>query len=284
MELIKLAAVGFALGITAVIPGFSVATMAVVFNVYDRLINIIVPSVRKILAAWLFWLPMAAGGIAGIIFSSKVFTILFENYYIPTYWFFIGVIAGSIPLVYSRVLEESSRQKKAGPAGKFSKLPSLSSIICCVLAAGVMVFMAVIKPQTGAALYTEPSPSLIGLLVFAGALAATAMIIPGISGSFLLLVIGLYPTVLRSVSDLNLPLMLPVLAGAVIGLLLSAAFVRFLLKKAPNETYGAVLGLVAGSILVLYPGGFGEGAGVLISVLCLVTGFLLSFLFGSRKH
>ena len=271
MELIKLTAIGFVLGITAVIPGFSVATMAVVFNVYDRLINVIVPNVKKILAAWLFWLPMVIGGVAGIIFSSKVFTILFENYYIPTYWFFIGVIAGSIPLIYSRVRNEHS------------SLPSLSSVICCVLAVGVMVFMAIIKPEEGAAVYTEPALSLIGFLFLAGALAATAMIIPGISGSFLLLVIGLYPTVLRSVSDLNFPLMLPVITGAGIGLLLSAAFVRFLLKKAPRETYGAVLGLVAGSILVLFPGGFGEGAGIVISVLCLSCGFALSFIFGAVK-
>ena len=277
MELIKLTAVGFALGITAVIPGFSVATMAVIFNVYDRLINVIVPSVKKILGAWLFWLPLVIGGIAGIIFSSKVFTVLFQNYRVPTYWFFIGVIAGSIPAAYSRVRKESSGQTK------FS-LPSVPSIVCCILAIGVMAVMAVIRPEEGVQVYTDPAPSLIGLLVLAGALAAVAMIIPGISGAFLLLVIGLYPTVFQSVNDFNLPLMLPVLLGAVLGLFISAAFVRFLLLKAPKETYGAVLGLVAGSILVLYPGGFGEGTGVVISIICLLAGFALSFIFGRQKH
>jgi putative membrane protein len=65
--------------------------------------------------------------------------------------------------------------------------------------------------------------------------------------------------------------------------LISAAFVRFLLKKAPRETYGAVLGLVTGSIFVLFPGGFGEGAQIIISVACLLVGFVLSLIMGRQK-
>jgi putative membrane protein len=272
MELIKLTAIGFVLGITAIIPGFSVATMAVVFNVYDRLINVIVPSVRKIAAAWLFWLPLIIGGLAGVFLFSRVFTALFENFYIPAYWFFIGVITGGIPIVYARVRKP------------FSKWPSLPSVVCCVFAIALMVFMAIIRPEEGTAVYTEPALPLLGFLFLAGVLGATAMIIPGISGAFLLLVIGLYRTVLQAVSDLNIILILPVVLGAVFGLLISAAFVRFLLLKAPRETYGAVLGLVAGSIFVLYPGGFGEGVGIVVSVVCLFVGFVLSFIMGRQKQ
>ncbi|MCL2763919.1 MAG: DUF368 domain-containing protein [Treponema sp.] len=275
MGIIKLASIGFALGITAVIPGISVATMAVVFGVYDRLINVIVPDVKKILAAWMFWLPLAAGGVAGIFFSSKVLTILFNNYSVPTYWFLIGVIAGSIPLVYSKVCRTSSpdypEQRKFAP-------PSVLSVICFVIALALMIFMAVIKPEEGNVVYTELSPGVFGLLVLAGALAATAMIIPGISGAFVLLVIGLYRTVLKSVSDMNILLILPVILGAVIGLLLSAAFVRFLLAKAPRETYGAVLGLVTGSIIILYPKGIGEGIFIFVSIVCVLAGFAFSFI------
>ena len=107
LELIKLIAIGFVLGIVAIIPGFSVATMAVVFNVYDRLINVIVPNFKKILGAWSFWLPLGVGALTGIFSSSKALSALFENYYVPAYWFFIGVITGSIPLVYSRVCNPS---------------------------------------------------------------------------------------------------------------------------------------------------------------------------------
>ncbi|MCL2759914.1 MAG: DUF368 domain-containing protein [Treponema sp.] len=276
MEFVKLTAIGFVLGITAIIPGFSVATMAVVFNVYDRLINVIVPNVKKILAAWLFWLPLIIGGAAGLFFFSKVFTVLFDKFNIPTYWFFIGVIAGSIPLIYSRVCDHSQEQKGL-------KLPSLPVIICFVIAVGVMVFIAIIKPEEGAVVYTELTLHVFGLIVLAGVLSAIAMIVPGISGAFILLVIGFYRTILQAVSELNIPLILPFILGAIIGLLVSAAFVRFLLLKAPRQTYGAVLGLVAGSILVLFPGGFGSGTVIIASVICLITGFALSFIFSRQK-
>jgi len=271
MEIVRLSLIGFVLGITTVIPGLSVGTMAVVFNVYDRLINVIVPNVKKVLAAWIFWLPMVTGGAAGIIFASKIFTVLFEIYEVPTYWFFIGVIAGSIPLIYSKVRNESSA------------IPSVPSIILCILGIAVMILMAVLKPGDGTVIYTEFTPRIFGLFALGGALAAIAMIIPGISGSFLLLVIGLYQSILKAVSDGNIMLLIPVALGAGLGLLLSAAFVRFLLSKVPRETYSAVLGLVSGSVIVLYPGGFGNGFGIIVSVLCLLAGFSASFFMGRQK-
>jgi len=297
MEIVKLTLIGFVLGITTIIPGISAATMAVAFNVYDRLINVIVPNVKKILGSWLFWLPMVIGGAAGIFFASKVFTVLFANYYIPTYWFFIGVITGSIPAIFLKtqkpVLIKTPDDQKSAQSGeelsanhpvKQKTLTSCRTVVCAVLALAAMAAMAMLKPEEGAAVYTELTLPLFGLLVMAGALGALAMIIPGISGAFVLLVTGFYRTVLQSVSDMNIPLLIPVIAGAIIGLLAGAAFVRFLLAKAPNETYGAVLGLVAGSVIVLYPGGIGEGAVIVISMLCLSAGFAISFFMGRKNH
>jgi len=273
MEFIKLTAIGFLLGITAVIPGFSVATMAVVFKVYDRLIDVIVPNIKKIFASWLFWLPLAIGGIIGIIFFSKIFLRLVEYFDIYIYWVFIGVIAGSTPLIYTKTKKPSSI------------FPSVSSIICCVLAFAVMIFMTIIKPENGDILYTELTLPVFGLLAMAGALAAIAMIIPGISGAFMLLVIGFYSTILKSVSDMNIPLILPVILGALIGLLLSTAFVRFLFAKVPRQTYSAVLGLVAGSVLVLYKG-FGTGMilEIAASIVSLLTGLVLSYVFSNLRE
>ena len=272
MEQIKLAGIGLVLGITTVIPGLSVGTMAVALNVYDRLIGVITPNIKKIIAAWKFWLPLVIGGIAGIIFFSKVLTVLFENYPVPANWFFIGVIAGSVPVIYNRVRQPSSA------------LPSLSSVICFILAFAVMILMVIFRPAERTEVYTVLTPHLFGLLAFGGVLAALAMIIPGISGTFLLLVIGLYRTLLQAVSDLNFFMLIPVALGASIGLLGGAAIVRFLLSKAPRETYGAVLGLVAGSIIVLYPHGFGDGTVIIFSVAALVAGFAVSFIFGRQKN
>jgi putative membrane protein len=270
VDFILLVIIGFVLGITTIIPGLSVATMAVAFNVYTRLINIIVPNVKKIFAGWMFWLPLVIGGIVGVVFGSKAFTVLFENFRVPTYWFFIGIIIGSIPAVYNIVRRPSSM------------LPSVPSIVCCLCAVAIMVLIAMLKPEEGTTVYTELTLPVFGLLVLAGALGALAMIIPGISGAFLLLVVGMYRTVLKAVSDLNFLLLMPAILGAIVGILAGAALVRMLLSKALGPTYGAVLGLIAGSVFVLYPGGFGEGIGIAISVVCLFSGFFVSFFMGKR--
>ena len=271
MELIKLISIGLVLGITTVVPGVSAGTIAVVFNIYDRLIQVITPNVKKIFAAWKFLLPLIIGGIGGIFLFSRIITILFTNHPVPTYWFFIGIIAGSIPLIYRRVRQPGSA------------LPAAPAIICGIIALALMTLMAVVRPTEEALPHTVLTPPLFGILAAGGAIAAVAMIIPGTSGSFLLLVIGLYRTVVQAVSDLNIPLIIPFALGTVAGLLAGAALVRYLLAKAPRETYGAVLGLVAGSLIVLYPGGLGSGATIIFSLISVFTGGVISFIFGKEK-
>jgi putative membrane protein len=276
MEILKLLSIGLALGILVVIPGLSTGTMAVVFNVYDRLIGIITPNIKKIISEWEFWLPLVIGGAVGLAFISKVVTVMYDKYPFPITWFFIGVITGSLPLLYGRMKPHEK------------KLPNLAPAICALLALAVMIVMAVLKARynqnEGITLFTEISPRLFILLVLAGIFSSIAMIIPGISGAFLLLIIGMYRTVIQSVSDFNIPLLLPLALGILVGLLAGAALVRFLLSKAPMETYGAVLGLVAGSIVVLFPGSLGEGNIVIISAVCFLAGAVLSFLLGNKKN
>jgi putative membrane protein len=147
-----------------------------------------------------------------------------------------------------------------------------------------MVVMAVIKPGEETIVYTALTPRVFALIAVGGMLAAIAMLVPGISGAFLLLLIGLYRTLLQAVSDLNILLLIPLILGAGIGLLVGAASIRFLLSKVPRETYGAVLGLVAGSVIVLYPGGFGNGVIIIISVISMLAGCVLSFIMGRQKE
>jgi Predicted membrane protein len=272
MEILKLLSIGLALGILVVIPGLSTGTMAVVFNVYDRLIGIITPNIKKIISEWKFWLPLVIGGVVGLAFISKVVTVLYDKYPFPITWFFIGVIAGSLPLLYGRMKLPAK------------KLPAPAPAICAVIALVVMIVMAIFSPNEAVTVYTQITPRLFALLVLAGVFSAIAMIIPGISGAFLLLVIGLYRTVIQSVSELNIPLLIPFALGIIAGLLAGAALVRFLLSKAPTETYGAVLGLVAGSIVVLFPGGLGEGNIIIYSAVSFLAGAVISFLLSRQKR
>jgi putative membrane protein len=165
-----------------------------------------------------------------------------------------------------------------------SAFPPVPAIISGIIAFALIVAMGIIKPSEEAAVYTALTPLVFAKLTAGGAIAAIAMIIPGLSGSFLLLVIGLYRTIVQAVSDLNALLILPVAVGAIIGVLAGAALVRSLLAKAPRETYGAALGLIVGSILVLFPGGLGEGIAIVFSVISALVGFAISFILGNTPN
>ncbi len=261
------------------IPGVSGGTLAVVFNIYDRLISVITLNVKKILSEWKFILPLVIGMGLGIILFSKAITFLFENYPVQTNWFFIGIILGSIPMIVKRLLVAS----KNSAQGAEKKAVPVSAIVCGVLALAVMAVMTYANvAETGAPIQTELTP-VLAVKLFIGLVCATiAMIIPGISGSFLMLVVGVYSTIIAAISDFNIHLLIPAVIGGVIGLLGGAKLVRFLMEKVPAQTYGAIMGLVLGSILVIFPG-FGGFVTLVTSLLAAAVGFVVSFFAGREK-
>ena len=272
LEAIKLFFVGIILGVANIIPGVSGGTLAVVFNIYDRIIGLISLNIKKIFSEWKFILPIGLGMVAGIIGFSKVITFLFENYPMQTNLFFVGIIAGSIPLVLRKI--NSSIQETQV---KKNKKPYVSTVISFLVALAVMIVMAFFKDISGSSIiYTELSVKLFFTLMISGAVGAVAMIIPGISGSFLLLALGTYATVIGSLSDFNIPLMIPTAIGILLGLLCGAYLVRTLMEKVPAQTYGSILGLVVGSIFTVFP--FVLFASCLQnltgSIITLITGIL----------
>jgi putative membrane protein len=295
VEALKLFASGIVLGIANVIPGVSGGTMAVIFGVYDRLIGVITFHVKKIFSEWKFWLPLLAGIIAGIILFSKLITVLFDKYPAPTKCFFIGIILGSIPLIYNRA-------KTPG-----STFMPVSGSISAIIALLVVLCMVLVKPEGRTLDFSQVNLLGIVFLFAAGVIAAVAMIIPGISGSFMLLAMGVYGTVIAAVSGLTGPLsavikgnhdiaaiigtlwqplliLIPFGIGVIAGLLAGAALVRVLLDRAPLQTYGAILGLITGSIFVIYPRGAFSGAAIAgASLVCFLLGAGLALLFSRTE-
>jgi putative membrane protein len=297
LNALKLFGIGIIIGIANIIPGVSGGTIAVVFNVYDRLLAVITFRVKKILALWKFWLPLGAGAVAGILFFAKLVSYLFRYHQVPTRGFFIGIIVGSIPLIF----------RKACVTGR--KMPPLSAIIAALLAFALMVVMFVVKPEDGGAAQAAMTPVFFVFLVAVGAFAAFAMIIPGISGSFLLLALGVYQKIIGAVAgaidavllfingghaDIGafcaalLPpvlILAPIALGIIIGLFAGAALVRFLLKNSPRQTYGAILGLIAGSILVVFPSERPLGAiAIIVTVLVFAGGITISAFFARNNE
>lgn len=322
MQAIKLTLIGIVIGITNVIPGVSGGTVAVVFGIYGKLIELISLNIKKVFSLWKFWLPLAAGIAAGIVLFSKLMRLFFNLYPAAAHWFFIGLIAGCIPFLAVTVKKESARsstvahtpfvpasstavpdgstaaERRTALDGSTAKSALFLSVgwrriaVLCAAAALLIVlnklnakqsfYSGQSEPTSQTIVQTLPTFFLCAKLCAGTALAAAAAIIPGISGSFLLLILGIYNTVIQAVSDFNIPLLLPIAAGAAAGLLGGATFIRFLLAKAPSYTYSGVLGLTAGALAVLYPG-FPAGAEAVFSVLLCAAGFAAAF-FSTRRN
>ncbi len=274
MEFLKRVLYGAIIGVANIVPGVSGGTMAVILGVYDKLLESI--SFKNLKQNILFLLPIALGGGTGILALSKAMKFLISTYPIATNFAFMGLILGSIPMIWKR-----ARNPKGDPKGETSISPS--SILFFVLALAFMLVLAFLeKGSIENAVQTQLTPGLCIHLGLASVASAFAMLLPGISGSFVMLLLGCYSTVITAISDLNIMLLLPVAAGCGVGLLLGALLISKLLKKFPQATYMAILGLIAGSLVSIYPG-FVLGAEGIIAVLLLAAFAFISWWFSVRE-
>ena len=292
IEFIKLILIGIVVGVVNVIPGVSGGTMAVVFNIYDKFVDAITLNFKKIKKNWKFIVPLLIGMLSGILIFSKIITILFNNFPNQTSNVFTGIVLGSIPMLYKHVT------KSYKPEIQDRKIPSISAFLLIVVGLALMLGMAFLQKK-----YNLDS-SVIGelpiltlplgfKLFFGGFLGAVAMIIPGISGSFLMLVLGIYPIVITAIASIIVPttfmhalvVLLPNGAGTLIGLLLGAKLISYLIKRVPNQTYAVIFGLILGSIIIVFPGfeTWKTISGVIISIVCIVAGFAIAF-FSSKNE
>lgn len=300
METIKLFAIGIILGVANVIPGVSGGTMAVVFGIYNRLIDLISLNVKKIFSQWKFILPLGAGLVTGVLLFSKIITFLFNKFPIQTNWFFIGIILGSIPMIFTHWLNAKKQtplpiqpplpqqtqlllqiqQTQQTPS---KKIP-VSSIICCAISLAIMILMVIFKSEKPETQITPGFSLYNAIVMFVGlAIAAIAMIIPGISGSFIMLALGIYSTVIGAIDSFNIYLLIPGALGAIAGLLCGAKLVRILMSTIPSQTYGIIFGLILGSVFVIFPTAGYSLLIVLTSIVCAAAGFLVSFLFSKTE-
>lgn len=252
---------GFAIGIADLIPGVSGGTIAVILGIYDRLIAAISGFFSK---EWkrhaLFLIPLGLGMVITILSLSRVIDFLLENYFAPTQFFFLGLIIGIIPMLFK---ELDSRES-------FKSSYWIAIVIGTILVAS----MAFIRPAE-ADIITNLSPATMALLFFSGWLASMAMLLPGISGSFILLLIGVYPTAIRALSELNIPLILIIGAGVGVGFIVSSKIIRYLLTHKPGITFAVIIGLVLGSLAVVFPGLPESGLQWMLSLVMFAAGWII---------
>lgn len=248
---------GVLFGLANVIPGVSGGTMAVVFGVYERLIGILSDPIKGIKKEWKFILVFGVGAVIGILAFGKLMNWLLERYPAQSAMFFVGVILGSLPMLFKSSFMQGGKVRVTA-----------GTLIAFLVGFGIMIPMiaagntdeAKEAAKAGAALGSVDVGQALLMLVY-GVIASSTMIIPGISGSFVMLLLGVYGKIIAAVAALTssnlmsaVILLLPFGIGVVLGLVFCSKLIKFLLKKYPNITYAAIFGFVVGSIGCVFPG------------------------------
>ncbi|MFD1019284.1 DUF368 domain-containing protein [Thalassobacillus hwangdonensis] len=261
---------GMLMGASDVVPGVSGGTIAVVLGIYDQLIESINGFFSREWKKHLkFLLPLGLGIVTSIVLLSRVINWLFENYPGPTKFFFLGLIIGVLPYL----------AHKGDMKHKFRMKHYVLLLIGAVIVASMVFFQAgETEPMTDFTLSTY-------LLLFAaGFIASSAMILPGISGSFILLIIGVYTTVTHGIEEFKFDVIAVVGIGIILGIILMSKVVRFFLENYTTGTFAVIIGLVVGSVFVIFPG-WPDSVGLMIAgILCFAGGLLAAYLLGRVEY
>lgn len=107
------------------------------------------------------------------------------------------------------------------------------------------------------------------------------MLLPGVSGSFVLLLLGVYTTAINALSTLNIPIIIVIGAGVIVGFIVSSRAIHFLLDKFTHAMFAIIIGLILGSVFVIYPGIPESGTPFVMSVIALITGLIVANMFNT---
>ena len=284
---------GMIFGLTQTVPGVSGGTVAVILGFYDELIESINRFTRDSRKYTKFLAPMFLGMLAGILIFASVTHYLLTNYSFPTMAFFIGSIVGITPVIYAMVKTP----------GRWFNLREMALIIVPIT---FLVILANLKETT----VVNPEEVIAGISVsymvfifFAGIIAAAALILPGLSGSFLLLLVGIYPLAIYSVSQIRhmladitnvagwldiFKVLIPLGMGVIIGGISMIRLIEKLLRDYFKELYLAILGLLIGSVYALFydPIVFQSGTStpvIIAGAITFVIGGIASYLLGKKR-
>jgi putative membrane protein len=261
---------GLIMGASDVIPGVSGGTIAVLLGIYDRLIAAINGLVSREWKKQLgFLIPLGIGIVSAVLILSKLIEWLFEHYSGPTQFFFLGLIIGILPYLFNQAEAKIN-----------FKVNHYILLLIGALIVGSMMFLQ----ESEGMVIEEMTLSTYVLLFFSGFIASAAMILPGISGSFILLVIGVYTTVISAISNLQLDIIAVVGIGIVLGILTMSKVVNYFLVNFRSGTFALIIGLVIGSIFVVFPGWPNSTTFLLLSVATFAIGLFVAYILGKVEY
>lgn len=241
---------GIVIGVANIIPGVSGGTMMVAMGIYDKLIHSITHLRKEFKESLRFLIPIFVGVGAALVIVARILEFCFEMFPIQTNLLFCGLIVGSLPFICTHV-----KGKKVTPGMMVSFLVFFA----------VVVAMALMGETEGAAADVSFSLMNVIKLFGVGVIAAATMVVPGVSGSMMLMILGYYNTILECINDTvdaltafdmgrimdNMLVLIPFGIGVVIGIFLIAKIIEFIFERAETHAYWAIVGLIVASPIAI---------------------------------
>ena len=235
---------GFILGIANVIPGVSGGTLAISLGIYERILNVINHFRKNIKENIKFILLLGLGLVLAIGLFSNIIGYTLEHYPFATILFFIGFIIGGLPILFKKV------------KGNIK----ISNIFIFLVTFSLVMLMTFVNVSSKSASLSNINISLLLILFGCGFIAAATMILPGISGSFILMLIGYYEPIINTIRDVtkfndlfnNLIILGVFGIGVLTGIIAMSRFIEWLLNRYEVKTYYGILGFIIASIISIF--------------------------------
>lgn len=269
---------GMLIGVANIIPGVSGGTLMITLGLYEEVINTISHFFENFKKNMKFIIPIGIGMIVSILLLSKVISVCLEKYPFPTTFFFIGLILGGIPLLWKHA---SGAKRKVSNWAVFG------------ITFGIILLFTFAK--NGNYFVSLNNLDIYGYvkLFVIGIISAATMVIPGISGSFVLMLLGYYEPIVNTIKDLtnmdlfgrNILILAPFGIGIIVGIVLVAKLIEYLLNRYPVKTYYGVLGFVLASIIAIIIPILNVTPSVIeviISVILIIVGALTAYKLGEK--
>ena len=261
---------GMIIGLANVIPGVSGGTLMITLGIYETVIDTISHFFSNFKKNLKFIIPLGIGVILALLLFSKIIGISLEKYPFATTLFFLGLIIGGIPLIIKNMNKNKNSKK-------------VSNYIIAFISFSFIILFAMLKSGNDVNLTNINFLNMI-ILFIVGIIASATMVIPGISGSFVLMLLGYYKPIIDTIRNLtnfslichNILVLGSFGIGVLLGIILVSKLIELLLKKFETKTYFAVFGFVIASIIAIIKPLFS----IKISILEIIIGVIL-FIIGT---
>lgn len=258
---------GIFIGAGAIVPGVSSGVLCVIFGIYEKLLDAVLNFFKDIKQNTKFLFPIILGVGIGVLLFSNILNYLLYEFPVQTKSIFIGLIMGTIP----SLIREANEKEKFKP----------QNVIYLLIALAIGTVTVLLENTIHITNSGEDINSMY--LIICGAIMSLGIVVPGVSSTIILMLLGVYAIYLQSIANVYLPVLVPMGIGLILGSILVMKLTKRLLERHYAKTFYSIIGFTIGSIFVLMPQGM-TGTEYILSILCVILGIYISHIPDGIKH